>query len=62
MDVSSASSASASGLQTQVGNFVQRRAEEIQERNAQQLINSLPKAQPTPDPNATVGSRIDVFA
>lgn len=61
MDVSSASSASQIDLRTQVSNEVQKRAQEIQAQNAQQLVNSLPQTQPTPDPGATVGSQINIF-
>ena len=62
MDVSSASAAATAQLHTQVSNAVQRRAQDIQAHNAQQLINSLPQTQPVPDPNATVGARVDIFA
>ncbi len=62
MDVSSATSASTANLHTQVNNEVQRRAQDIQAQNAQQLINSLPQTQPEPDPTATVGSQVNIFA
>jgi hypothetical protein len=62
MDAVSASTLSNAELQMQIGNAVQRRAQDIQAQNAAQLVNSLPAVQPVPDPNATVGGRIDVYA
>jgi len=61
MDVSSASAASQVDLRTQVANQVQQRAQEIQAQSAQQLVNSLPETQPVPDPEATVGSQVNIF-
>ena len=61
MEVSSTSSAAPANLQIQVGNEIQRRAQDIQAQTAAQLVNSLPHPQPVTDPNATVGSNINIF-
>ncbi|MCB1959790.1 MAG: YjfB family protein [Rhodocyclaceae bacterium] len=61
MDVSSASAASLGQIQAQAATAVQSKALDIQAQTAQQLVNSLPEVQPVPDPNASVGSRVDIF-
>lgn len=61
MDVSSVSSASQMDLRTQVSNEMQKRAQDIQAQNVQQLVNSLPQTQPVPEPDATIGSQVNIF-
>lgn len=61
MDVSGVSSASQMDLRTQVSNEVQKRAQDIQAQNVQQLVNSLPQTQPVPEPGATIGSQVNIF-
>lgn len=61
MDASSVSTASPASMQLQVGNEVQRRAQDIQAQTVEQLVNSLPDPQPVTDPNATVGSNVNIF-
>jgi hypothetical protein len=61
MDASSVSTASPANLQLQVGNEIQRRAQDIQAQTVEQLVNSLPDPQPVTDPNATVGSNVNIF-
>lgn len=61
MDVSSVSSASQMDLRTQVSNEMQKRAQDIQAQNVQQLVNSLPQTQPVPEPGATIGSQVNIF-
>ncbi|MFV0665673.1 YjfB family protein [Denitromonas sp.] len=62
MDVATVSAATLSDVQTQAALLMQRKAQDIAASNAAQLIAALPEPAKAPDPNATVGRNIDVFA
>ncbi|HPR06268.1 MAG TPA: putative motility protein [Denitromonas sp.] len=61
MDVSAVSANSLTDLQSQAALLMQRKAQDIAASNAAQLIETLPQPAAAPDPNATVGGKIDVF-
>ncbi|MBT0960848.1 putative motility protein [Denitromonas iodatirespirans] len=61
MDVSAASAASLTDLQTQAALLVQRKALDLAASSAAQLIEALPSPPAAPDPDATVGRNVDVF-
>ncbi|HRP96995.1 MAG TPA: YjfB family protein [Rhodocyclaceae bacterium] len=65
MDVSAAantySAMTHGNVKAQASLLVQRKAMDIQEGHAQQLLNALPRT-PAVDPAATMGGRINTFA
>ena len=56
--------ASSSQVQTQdaVSTLMLRKALDLQQASAEQLIASLPQPAATPDPNATLGRSVNTFA
>jgi hypothetical protein len=56
MEISSSTSAPAVTQATTVANEVQKKTEEVQEQNAQTLVQSVP------DPDSSLGQNVDVTA
>jgi hypothetical protein len=62
MDIASTTSTSSASTGNATSIAMVRKALDLQQQNAQQLLQALPPPTPLPDPNATVGRSINTYA